>query len=78
MFDLEVPVWELVARAVIVYLALLLMVRMTGKRTVGQFTPSDLLVVMFLSEAVSNSLSGGDDSVLLGRDGVITGAAGLA
>ncbi|MGK5030167.1 DUF421 domain-containing protein [Janthinobacterium sp. DSP2-3-3] len=63
MFDLDLPAWELVARAVMVYLALLLMVRMTGKRTVGQFTPFDLLVVMLLSEAVSNSLSGGDDSI---------------
>ncbi|MGK5045786.1 DUF421 domain-containing protein [Janthinobacterium sp. GB4P2] len=63
MFDLDLPAWELVVRAVMVYLALLLMVRMTGKRTVGQFTPFDLLVVMLLSEAVSNSLSGGDDSI---------------
>lgn len=63
MFDMDVSVWELVARAVIIYLALLLMVRMTGKRTVGQFTPFDLLVVMLLSEAVSNSLSGGDESI---------------
>jgi uncharacterized membrane protein YcaP (DUF421 family) len=41
-------------------------VRVSGKRTVGQFTPFDLLVVMLLSEAVSNSLSGGDDSVIGG------------
>lgn len=37
--------------------------RVSGKRTVGQFTPFDLLVVMLLSESVSNSLSGGDDSI---------------
>jgi uncharacterized membrane protein YcaP (DUF421 family) len=47
----------------VVYLALLVMVRLTGKRTVGQFTPFDLIVVMLLSEAVSNSLSGGEESV---------------
>ena len=29
----------------------------------GQFTPFDLLVVMLLSEAVSNGLSGGEESV---------------
>jgi uncharacterized membrane protein YcaP (DUF421 family) len=46
-----------------VYCVLLVLVRVSGKRTVGQFTPFDLLVVMLLSEAVSNSLSGGDDSV---------------
>ncbi|WP_423600171.1 DUF421 domain-containing protein [Roseateles sp. MS654] len=63
MFDMTVSPWELLARAVLIYLALLLMVRLSGKRTVGQFTPFDLLVVMLLSEGVSNGLSGGDESV---------------
>jgi uncharacterized membrane protein YcaP (DUF421 family) len=39
------------------------MMRLSGKRSVGQFTPFDLLVMLLLSEAVSNSLSGGDDSL---------------
>ena len=63
MFDLSLPWWEFIVRGAVVYLLLLLMVRMTGKRTVGQFTPFDLIVVMLLSEAVSNSLSGGDESL---------------
>ena len=63
MFDMDLPWWEFVARGAMVYLALLVMVRLSGKRTVSQLTPFDLLVVMLLSEAVSNGLSGGDDSV---------------
>lgn len=63
MFDMSLPWWEFILRGVMVYCVLLLLVRVSGKRTVGQFTPFDLLVVMLLSEAVSNSLSGGDDSV---------------
>lgn len=63
MFDLQNPWWEFIVRGAIVYLALLVMVRLTGKRTVGQFTPFDLIVVMLLSEAVSSSLSGGDESI---------------
>lgn len=63
MFDMDLPWWEFVVRGAVVYLALLVMVRLSGRRTVGQFTPFDLLVVLLLSEAVSNSLSGGDDSV---------------
>lgn len=66
MFDMAMPWWEFIARAVIVYVALMLMVRLSGKRTVGQFTPFDLLVVMLLSEGVSNSLSGEDNSVVGG------------
>lgn len=55
--------WELPLRAAIIYTALLVMVRVSGRRTVGQFTPFDLLVVMLLSESVSSGLSGGEDSV---------------
>lgn len=66
MFDLSAPWWHFPLRAVIVYLFLLALVRLSGKRTVGQFTPFDLLVVMLLSEGVSNSLSGGDESVVGG------------
>jgi uncharacterized membrane protein YcaP (DUF421 family) len=51
------------ARGAIIYAVLLVMVRVAGKRTVGQFTPFDLLVVMLLSESVSNALSGGDESI---------------
>lgn len=63
MFDMSLPWWEFVVRAAMVFCVLLLMVRVSGRRTVGQFTPFDLLVVMLLSEAVSNSLTGGDDSL---------------
>ena len=63
MFDMDLPWWEFVARGALVYLALLAMVRLSGRRTISQLTPFDLLVVMLLSEAVSNGLSGGDDSV---------------
>ena len=66
MFDMALPWWELMVRAALVYLALLIMVRISGKRTVGQFTPFDLLVVMLLSESVSASLSGGDNSLPAG------------
>ncbi|MDB5932287.1 MAG: hypothetical protein JWR60_3994 [Polaromonas sp.] len=66
MFDMALPWWELMVRASLVYLALLVMVRISGKRTVGQFTPFDLLVVILLGESVSASLSGGDNSLPAG------------
>lgn len=66
MFELAIPWWELILRAAIVYLALLALVRITGKRTVGQFTPFDLIVVMLMSEAVGDSLRGGDQSLIGG------------
>jgi len=66
MFDMDVPWWELVVRGLAVYILLLAMVRISGRRTVGQFTPFDLLVVVLLSEAVSNSMTGGDQSLVGG------------
>lgn len=66
MLDMQLPWWEFVVRAAVVYGVLLVMVRLTGKRTVGQFTPFDLLVVMLLAEGVTNSLSGGDESLVGG------------
>jgi uncharacterized membrane protein YcaP (DUF421 family) len=63
MFDMQLPWWEFAVRAGVVYLALLAMVRLTGKRTVGQFTPFDLVVVLLLSEAVSGSIAGQDESL---------------
>lgn len=66
MVDLDLPWWEFIVRGSVVYATLLVMVRLSGRRTVGQFTPFDLLVVMLLSESVSNSLSGGDNSLLGG------------
>lgn len=66
MWQLTVPWWELVLRATVVYALLLFLLRLSGRRTVGQFTPFDLLVVMLLSESVSNALTAGDESLLAG------------
>lgn len=63
MFDMQLPWWEFIVRALLVYLALMVMVRVSGKRTISQYTPFDLLVVVLLSESVSNSLAGGDESI---------------
>ncbi len=66
MFDMELPWWEFILRTVAVYVCLMAMVRLSGKRTVGQFTPFDLVVVMLLAEAVTQSLTGGDQSLIGG------------
>ena len=72
MFDMDLPWWEFILRAAIVYACLMVLVRVTGKRTVGQFTPFDLLVVMLLSESVTGSLTGSDSSLLGGLIAAIT------
>jgi uncharacterized membrane protein YcaP (DUF421 family) len=66
MWNLSVPWWELIVRSVIVYVFLILLLRLTGKRQVGQLAPFDLVLLLVLSNAVQNSINGGDNSVLGG------------
>lgn len=63
MFNLAMPWWEFVLRAALVYFLLLSMIRASGKRTMGQFTPFDMLLVVLLGNAVQNALLGKDTSV---------------
>lgn len=66
MFEMSVPWWELVLRAVVVYLFLLTLLRLTGKRQVGQLSPFDLVLLLILSNAVQNSMNAGDNSLVGG------------
>jgi uncharacterized membrane protein YcaP (DUF421 family) len=63
MFDLSMPWWAFVLRACVVYFVLLGMIRLSGKRTMGQFTAFDMLLVVLLGNAVQNALLGSDNSV---------------
>src|SRR6201997_3075498 len=66
MWNLSVPWWELVVRSLIVYAFLIILLRLTGKRQVGQLSPFDLVLLLVLSNAVQNSMNGGDNSVIGG------------
>ena len=57
---------ELVLRAAIIYAFLQVLLRLTGKRQVGQLSPFDLVLLLVLSNAVQNAMNGGDNSVLAG------------
>lgn len=54
---------DIALRTGIVYLALLVGLRLTGKRQVGQMTPFDLLLLLLLANAVQNAMTGPDTSV---------------
>ncbi|MFO1372813.1 MAG: DUF421 domain-containing protein [Candidatus Competibacteraceae bacterium] len=66
MWNIAVPWWELIARAVAVYIFLLVLLRITGKRQVGQLAPFDLVLLLVLSNAVQNSINAGDNSLIGG------------
>ena len=66
MFHMDVPWWELVIRSIAVYGFLILILRISGKRQIGQMAPFDLVLLLILSNAVQNSMSGGDNSLVGG------------
>jgi uncharacterized membrane protein YcaP (DUF421 family) len=66
MWQLSLPWWEFVVRAVLIYLFLTVILRLTGKRQMGHLAPFDLILLLVLSNAVQNAMNGGDNSVVGG------------
>jgi uncharacterized membrane protein YcaP (DUF421 family) len=63
MWQTSIPWWEFILRALIVYVFLAVLLRITGRRQIGQLAPFDLVLLLVLSNAVQNSMNGGDNSV---------------
>jgi uncharacterized membrane protein YcaP (DUF421 family) len=57
---------EIFIRTILVYGVVLLGVRLSGKREVGQMTPFDLVLLLLISNSVQNAMTGPDTSVLGG------------
>src|SRR3954454_14466390 len=66
MWHASLPLWEFILRGLIVYFFVLIVLRLTGKRQVGQLAPFDLVLLLILSNAVQNAMNGGDNSYLAG------------
>ena len=62
----SVGVLELVVRAVVIYAALLVALRIFGKREVGQFTIYDLVFVLLVANALQPAMTGPDTSLVGG------------
>ncbi|HEX8202432.1 MAG TPA: DUF421 domain-containing protein, partial [Isosphaeraceae bacterium] len=69
MFRVTVPVAEKVLRPVIVYVFLVVLLRVFGKRELAQLNPFDLVVLLSLSNTVQNAIIGNDVSVTGGLIG---------
>jgi uncharacterized membrane protein YcaP (DUF421 family) len=63
---------EIAVRTGCIYLLVLLGVRITGKREVGQMTPFDLTLLLLLSNAVQNAMTGPDTSLIGGVVAAVT------
>jgi len=56
----------IVLRTTVIYVLVLLGIRLTGKREVGQMTPFDLTLLLLLSNSVQNAMTGPDTSLVGG------------
>ena len=59
-------------RSIVVFIVLLMLLRLTGKRQVGQLAPNDLVLLLILANAVQNSMNAGDNSLIGGLISAIT------
>lgn len=68
IFALEVGVVEMMLRGTVIYWAILILLRLSGRREIGSLGTADLLVLILVADAAGNALSGGSASL---TDGVI-------
>src|SRR5438309_3180051 len=54
---------EIFLRTFVIYLVVLVGVRLSGKREVGQMTPFDLTLLLLISNSVQNAMTGSDTSL---------------
>jgi len=72
MFTLSLPILEKILRPIIVYVFLVVLLRVFGKRELAQLNPFDLVVLLSLSNTVQNAIIGDDNSVSGGLIGAFT------
>ena len=72
MFVLTIPWLEKVTRPIIVYFALVLLLRTFGKRELAQLNPFDLVVLLCLANTLQNAIIGNDNTVVGGLIGAFS------
>jgi uncharacterized membrane protein YcaP (DUF421 family) len=66
LFTMGIPAAEKAIRTVAVYLGLLILLRLAGKRDLAQLNSFDFVVLLLLSNVVQNAIIGEDNSLLGG------------
>jgi uncharacterized membrane protein YcaP (DUF421 family) len=71
LFTMGIPVAEKAIRTVAVYLGILLLLRLAGKRDLAQLNSFDFVVLLLLSNVVQNAVIGNDNSLAGGLLGAV-------
>jgi uncharacterized membrane protein YcaP (DUF421 family) len=72
IFVLMLPLLEKILRPAVVYVFLVILLRIFGKRELAQLNPFDLVVLLSLSNTVQNAIIGNDNSLTGGLIGAVT------
>ncbi|MBU6152845.1 MAG: DUF421 domain-containing protein [Bdellovibrionales bacterium] len=59
----SVPYLELVIRAIVIYAFVLFLIRVSGKRQLGQLSAIEFVTILLISNAVQNAMNAGDNSL---------------
>ena len=66
MFHLGTAWWEIIIRAAVVYLFVIIGLRLTGRRALGQLNTPDVVLILIIANAVQNAMLGPDTSLIGG------------
>lgn len=64
LLDLAMPWWQFVLRGILAYIGLLIVLRLAGKRSFGEMSPFDIVVLILVGGALRSALVGKDTSLL--------------
>ena|SRR5579871_1368686 len=63
LWHLSFPTWQFLLRGFLVYIAVLFLLRLGGKRQIGQMGTGEFVAILLISNAVQNAMNGGDNSI---------------
>ncbi len=64
IFAFEKPVWEILVRGSIAYVAIVVLLRVIPKRHLGTLSPNDFIALVIIGGLVTDAISGGSPSML--------------
>jgi uncharacterized membrane protein YcaP (DUF421 family) len=63
LWRVSFPYWQFVFRGAVIYISVLMLLRLGGKRQVGQMGVGEFVAILLISNAVQNAMNGGDNSI---------------
>ena len=66
VFGVHAPFVQITYRTIIIYVVIVLLMRLMGRRQLGQMTPFDLVLILLIANAVQNAMVGTDTTIFGG------------